>query len=200
MKGSRVVFIVVLSALLAVLLSWRRIPYAQALGQRGAATLVSILESRFHRPQIQDWSTVKGLVVLGGDFDRRYAEALRLAEAHPHLRIVISGVRFSDNAEVRARIVFELRSSTIYKNTYGNAVFSKELVRPAAGERWLLVTTASHMPRAIGTFRKAGFPVEPWPVPSGIEDADYLIAIAHHEWLGLMAYRLLGRTDALLPG
>ncbi len=208
MRRTLVVFTVVLSALLAVLFSWRRIPYAEVLAQRSAAALVSILESRFDRAPIEDWSKVKGLVVPGGDFYRRYDEALRLAVAHPHLRIVVSGVGLADtwyvfaqsSADVRGRIAFELRSSIIHRNTYGNAVFSKELIRPASGERWLLVTTASHMPRAIGAFRKAGFPVEPWPVPGATEDGDCLIATARHEWLGLIAYRLLGRTDALVPG
>ena len=35
---------------------------------------------------------------------------------------------------------------------------------PKSGERWLLVTSAYHMPRSVGLFRKAGFAVEPYPV------------------------------------
>ena len=85
---------------------------------------------------------------------------------------------------------------------------------PQPGQRWLLVTSASHMPRAVGTFRRAGFPVIPYPVgytTSGLPD-DYWgirleastnlvrVDVAVHEWLGLIAYWLTGRTDALLPG
>ena len=50
------------------------------------------------------------------------------------------------------------------RDTWENAAKSKALVGPKPGERWLLVTSASHMPRAMGAFRKAGFAVEPWPV------------------------------------
>ena len=50
------------------------------------------------------------------------------------------------------------------RNTVENAVFSKLLAMPQAGERWRLVTSAFHMPRAMGTFRQAGFPVEAYPV------------------------------------
>jgi uncharacterized SAM-binding protein YcdF (DUF218 family) len=60
----------------------------------------------------------------------------------------------------RDRAILEDRS----RNTVENAVFSKAIVQPKRGERWLLVTSAYHMPRAIGVFRKAGFPIEPYPV------------------------------------
>ena len=42
--------------------------------------------------------------------------------------------------------------------------FSKVIAAPKSGERWLLVTSAYHMPRSVGLFRKAGFAVEPYPV------------------------------------
>ena len=55
-------------------------------------------------------------------------------------------------------------SRTRSRNTAENAAFTKALVEPKPGERWLLVTSAQHMPRAIGCFRRAGFPVEAYPV------------------------------------
>jgi uncharacterized SAM-binding protein YcdF (DUF218 family) len=58
------------------------------------------------------------------------------------------------------RIIVERRA----RNTVENATFTKQLVAPERGERWLLVTSAAHMPRAIGVFREAGFPVEAYPV------------------------------------
>ena len=94
-----------------------------------------------------------------------------------------------------------------------NAAKTKALVGPKPGERWLLVTSASHMPRAMGVFRKVGFPVEPWPVDYrtvGWSDALRLMEspaeglrrldLAVHEWMGLIAYRLTGRSDDVFPG
>ena len=94
-----------------------------------------------------------------------------------------------------------------------NAEFSKALVAPKAGERWLLVTSAFHMPRSVGLFRKAGFAVEPYPVDwraggrgdlvaispiavDGLERTD----IAVREWIGLIAYWATGKIDELFPG
>jgi hypothetical protein len=92
-------------------------------------------------------------------------------------------------------------------------LFTKELVAPAPGETWLLVTSAFHMPRSVGLFRKASFHVLPWPVDyrtSGREGigfmrdnpADSLQAttMAIREWIGLIAYKFVGRIDSVFPG
>jgi uncharacterized SAM-binding protein YcdF (DUF218 family) len=84
---------------------------------------------------------------------------------------------------------------------------------PKPGERWLLVTSAYHMPRSVGLFRKAGFDVEPYPVGwrAGGRDALLIFStlavdglertdLAVREWMGLAAYRLTGKIDRLLPG
>jgi uncharacterized SAM-binding protein YcdF (DUF218 family) len=106
------------------------------------------------------------------------------------------------------RVVLESRS----RNTAENATFSKDLAKPKPGERWLLVTSARHMPRAVGCFRRIGFPVEAYPVAwqtgsrgnlrpwilmsTGLGTLDR----ATHEWLGLIVYWLSGHTSELLPG
>jgi uncharacterized SAM-binding protein YcdF (DUF218 family) len=97
--------------------------------------------------------------------------------------------------------------------TVENAVFSKLIVHPKRGERWLLVTSAFHMLRAIGVFRKADFPVEPYPVDwrkRGAEDIMRRFAVmsdglqrsdtAVHEWVGLLVYWLTERSSELFPG
>ena len=108
----------------------------------------------------------------------------------------------------RQRVELERRA----RNTVENAVFSKAIARPKPGERWLLVTSAAHMPRAIGCFRRAGFPVEAypadWTTPTRIIFAPTVspsygltrLDDAVHEWMGLLAYWLTGRTSELLPG
>ena len=74
------------------------------------------------------------------------------------------------------------------RNTIENAVFSRLLADPKPGERWLLVTSAFHMPRAIAAFRAAGFPVEAYPVDwrtRGPIDAKAAVPFVHRAaWRG----------------
>jgi uncharacterized SAM-binding protein YcdF (DUF218 family) len=107
-----------------------------------------------------------------------------------------------------SQMVFEDRS----RNTFENAAFTKKLVDPKPGETWLLVTSAYHMPRSIGIFRAQGmnpvaFPVdyrtfgnaEDWKPPADGSLAIRNFETAVREWIGLLAYRLTGKSDALLP-
>jgi len=77
----------------------------------------------------------------------------------------------------------------------------------------LLVQPSGYdMRRAVGSFRKVGFGGGPYPVdwktrgPSDIFilesrflDGVLLADIAVREWIGLIAYRVVGRTDELFP-
>jgi uncharacterized SAM-binding protein YcdF (DUF218 family) len=166
-----------------------------------------------------------GIVVLGGGLGRIFAAA-RLAGQYPGARVVYSGgnpnligdedLVQADIAEViftglglpRDRLLLERQS----RNTLENAQASKAVASPKPGERWVLVTSAYHMPRAIGIFRSVGFAVEPYPVGGEIRNwADFLTLnstflgrltqtnISAREWMGLLAYRLSGKTDELLP-
>ena len=98
------------------------------------------------------------------------------------------------------------------RNTLENARASKAIASPKPGERWILVTSAYHMPRSIGIFRNVGFQVEPYPVGGETQNlADLLTLnstfmgrltqtnIGAREWMGLLAYRLSGATSELLP-
>jgi uncharacterized SAM-binding protein YcdF (DUF218 family) len=202
--------------------------------------LLNALENRFPAWDAAH-GVPDGIIVLGGSIDpdasldrgrpvvssapgRLIAIAL-LARQFPSSRIIYSGGNGSlipgkpAEAEFiyplldafgvsRARVVLESRS----RNTEENAVFTKAIANPKPGERWLLVTSAWHMPRAVGCFRRIGFPVEAYPtdwqtlrdvrlVPS-FEPAKSLVNTdtAAHEWLGLLAYWLTGRSSELLPG
>lgn len=166
---------------------------------------------------------VRGDVALNGSAERVTAIAA-LARAYPTARIVYSGGDGSLSGKAgkeadyiyplldsfgvpRDRVLLESRS----RNTAENAAFSKELVKPKAGERWLVVTSAFHMPRAMGCFRRVDFPVEAYPVDwhtprriglrLGTDFADGLshLNLAAHEWTGLLVYWLTGRTSALFP-
>lgn len=206
-----------------------------------AAVTLLPLENRF--PAFTDDGTpIDGIIVLGGGLmttisdergqltvnaagERQIALA-DLARRYPKARLLFSGGsgnlqegtvseagtvgRFADTLGVpRDRLILEERS----RNTRENARFSAELATPKPGERWLLVTSAWHMPRAVGCFRRAGFPVTAYPVDyrtAGPRDAtrfntfasDGLLEfdLAVKEWIGLVAYKLAGYTDAWMPG
>ncbi|RUZ97478.1 YdcF family protein, partial [Mesorhizobium sp. M7A.F.Ca.US.001.02.1.1] len=204
------------------------------------AMMLNPLEERFARPPLPE--KVDGIVVLGGGFEGainlarggyelnssgdRMVETAILARRFPTAKVVVSGgtgALFLDGEGDAAtaprlltalgvaadRMILENKS----RNTYENAVFTKELVTPKPGETWLLVTSAFHMPRAKALFDKAGFATVPWPVDyrtSGREGvglfrdnpADSLQAttMAIREWIGLFAYWLSGRIDQPFPG
>jgi uncharacterized SAM-binding protein YcdF (DUF218 family) len=108
------------------------------------------------------------------------------------------------------RIIVERKS----RNTIENATFAKQLVMPEPGERWLLVTSAMHMPRAVGVFRNAGFDVDAYPVDYRTTSAQDLWTFfpgalmggigtmdrAVHEWSGLFVYWITGRIAVPFPG
>ena len=105
-------------------------------------------------------------------------------------------------------IIFESES----RNTSENARNSKELITPGNNENWLLITSAFHMPRSIGVFCQEQWIVQPYPVDHYSQKGNLLrvdfsfgenlsvLGVAIREWVGLVAYRISGRTDRLLPG
>lgn len=180
---------------------------------------------------------VDGIVALGGAVEEdifadrgtpalnaaaeRMTSFLALARDFPTARLVFTGgsgriirARASEADEARVlfdelglppqRVTFEGASRT----TWQNAVLARRLVNPRPGETWLLVTSALHMPRALGAFRAAGWPVTPWPTDyktlrHGIRWVEApsqrigLLEAALHEWVGLIAYRLAGHWAAV---
>ena len=194
------------------------------------------LESRF--PILRTLpDKVDGIILLGGAVDpartaeygqvaldraaARVTEIVRLARIYPAARIVLSGGNAGvwnepiTEAEATARLLEQLgipqsrlmiedRSRT----THENAVFSKKVADPRPGQVWILVTSAYHMPRAVGCFRRIDWPVVPDPVDFeasatlhvSLEDGLNALEKAEHEWLGLIVYYAKGYTSALLPG
>ena len=202
--------------------------------------LLRPLEDRFQPAQLP--ARVDGIVVLGGaiaaavspdrsvaslnrDGDRLTAFAT-LARAYPSAKLVFAGGPPAPKPGVLAeaeaskalldglglapaRVLYDDQSRT----TWENAVNALALAQPKLGEAWVLVTSASHMPRAVAAFRGAGWPpVLPWPVayrttragwPAPLQPVGTRLSaldLAAHEWAGLAAYRVQGRTSELLPG
>lgn len=113
-------------------------------------------------------------------------------------------------AEERA-LLFESES----RNTWENVVNSQALIGSENSEtagNWIVITSAFHMPRATGAFCRRQWPVYTYAVdhrsnPEPLWRLQFtplhnlqLLELALREWLGLLAYRVTGRSDRLLPG
>jgi uncharacterized SAM-binding protein YcdF (DUF218 family) len=201
--------------------------------------LLSPLENRFP-PNPPLPQKIAGIMVLGGpesearsvawnqvelkDSAERFLAGMSLAKRHPEAKLVFTSGTGSmlyqqyKGADVAQRlfeeqgmnlshILFERNS----RNTYENALFSKAMVKPKPGETWVLVTSASHMPRSVGIFCQADWPMIPYPVDhhtwrGHLLRIDFDLArnltdlrLAANEWMGLIAYKLTGKSTALLP-
>ncbi len=169
-------------------------------------------------------SQARGQVYLDSDA-ARMTTAVELARRYPMARLVFTGgsgdILGEGPAEAISardfwlsmgvpdeRIILEDKS----RNTFENAAFTRDLVHPKQGEIWLLVTSAWHMPRSVGIFRHIGFAVIPYPVAyrtfGDRRDLNFLgppgdrvitLDSGIREWLGLLAYWLTGKSDALFP-
>lgn len=163
--------------------------------------LATPLETRFKNASLSGGADIAGIIVLGGGHERIYATA-ELFRRIGDIQVVASGFTASEievlvaNGVARERVLHERKSTT----TYENAAYAKALVNPSPCERWLLVTSAHHMVRALATFRTMGFRVEPWLVYGAAAHRPLNLTESLHEWGGLLAYRILGRTDAFFPG
>jgi uncharacterized SAM-binding protein YcdF (DUF218 family) len=202
--------------------------------------LIAPLEARFVRPA--EPAHIDGIVVLGGGMDGevndarhgwelnesgdRMVEAVRLALTHPEAKVLVAAgpavfpvVQEPEAyAAQRMLLAFGIAPDRLVlddksRNTEENAQFAKSLAGAAPGQTWLLVTSAYHMPRAVGLFRKAGFAVIPWPadyLSSGVEgmrikpdqapENIIVSTTALREWIGLIGYRVVGKIDDWFPG
>ena len=202
--------------------------------------LLVVLENRF--PVVQTLpDKVHGIIVLGGVVDEvvtkargqismgaaveRLTNFAALSKQYPNAKLLFtsgSGKLLSQDIKEGElvgpllvdlgvdieRLIIENQS----RNTYENALLSKQLVQPLAGEAWVLITSAFHMPRSVGVFRQAGWDVIPFPVDFHLKgDFDLApsfdllgginsLSRAFHEWLGLLFYWLTDKTDVFFSG
>ncbi len=175
-----------------------------------------------------------GIVVLGGGMEsglisnahslpqlngsaERMTATINLIQRHPNLKIVFTGGEsnllktgvletdsskvFFDSFQVSAnRVQYESES----RNTYENAIYTKRMVGADSTKKWILITSAWHMPRSMGTFQKQGWNVTAFPVDYYTGEhtpwTNYSIGggisrwqLALHELVGIAAYRVTGR-------
>jgi uncharacterized SAM-binding protein YcdF (DUF218 family) len=204
------------------------------------SVLLQQLENRFSKPAALP-EGLACIIVLGGAFENevmasrggiefnqaadRFIEALRVARLVPQARILVSGGDGSlsgdyqgdaDAADIffptfgipRDRLIREGASRT----TFENAANTRTILAESGLSDCLLITSAFHMPRAVGLFRKLDISVTPWPtdyrtsgkVRLGFDFSQpalnaQLTTTAVREWIGLAAYAMTGRTSALFP-
>ena len=197
------------------------------------------LETRFQtNPPLPE--SVDGILCLGGGEDakrsslweqvevgesaERLISLLILAKRYPQAKLVFTGGSgsifdqsssgttvakrlFHDLGLDPSRLILESES----RNTYENALYSKALVEPQEGETWILITTAWHMPRSVGVFRKQDWSVLPYPVDHWTQPGELMrvqfdlsghlqnLQFGAKEWVGLLVYYVTGKTSALFP-
>lgn len=201
--------------------------------------LITPLESRF-TPLASLPEKVDGIIVLGGAVEALRSESWQqtqsnqaaerlwsftaLARHYPDAQLLFSGGSGAltqqtlkeanwvpgllEEAGLGARAVtLEAQS----RNTYENVLYSKALAAPQPQQRWLLITSAAHMPRAVGIFCAQQWSVLPYPVDYRsdrqrlwrveLRFAEHLQELrdASREWIGLLAYFVSGKTASLLP-
>lgn len=196
---------------------------------------ISPLEDRFQRPEVLP-AGISGILVLAGGEDTgitdargvaslngagdRLVETAILSQAYPDLLILFSGggvgTSESDNHAFTARLIFSGlgldTTKIIYEDESKTTAESAELGKRFVSEdsSWLLITSASHMPRAVGAFRAQGWDVTAFPVDYHTGDESIwgrfnflhsagMLSIAIHEWGGLIWYRLAGLSQSWFP-
>ena len=197
-----------------------------------SSLLIDPLESRYPRsPLIEKADAV---VVLSGMADLkisgqgsveleagsdRIIEGILLARRFPDSLLIISGgsgnlldQETSEAALLSRYLVPQLgipieriMVDATSKNTTENSVNTRKILSRNGIERFVLITSASHMPRAMACFHKAGLDPIPWPVDfrshKNSLDAFSLLPgtgslmrtdAAIHEYIGLVLYKLMG--------
>jgi len=197
------------------------------------------LEERFSVPSELP-ENVSGIIVLGGseksvitwtrgqpsfnEAAERLMAFVALARRYPLAQLIYAGGAGSLSQQnyksnETARKLFKQLGLTVdrvhfdskARNTVENAVNSFNLAGQKTEGNWILITSAFHMPRSVGVFRKIGWNVIPYPVDyqtSGELRFDWKFSIMENflensrglrEWLGLIAYRMTGKTATLFP-
>ncbi len=201
--------------------------------------VIQPLETRFHKPHPMP-DKIAGILVLGGGESLgrslswqtpelglggdRYVAAAHLARRYKDVPVIFAGgsgsVQLQNSGKEGdiARILLtqlgihpnRLIIESASRNTYENFRNVKPLLPDPQG-RYLLITSAYHMPRAVGIARKQGIHVIPYPVDYrstkppyrklDFDFFDHLKALepGWKEWIGLSVYYLTGRTDSWLP-
>jgi uncharacterized SAM-binding protein YcdF (DUF218 family) len=201
--------------------------------------LIYPLENRFQKPNIMP-SNIDGIIILGGGEELkisaswqhaemgnggdRYLAAAVLAQQYPDAPVIFSGgssflhfqgmekeAHIADQLLTKhgieqQRIIIESQS----RNTYENFLLLKAILSDPDGQ-YLLITSAYHMPRAVGIARKQNIDVIAYPVDYRSTTAVHrqldfdlfshleVLEPAWREWIGLLVYFITGKIDFIFP-
>ncbi|MGS3184802.1 envelope biogenesis factor ElyC [Aeromonas taiwanensis] len=146
----------------------------------------------------------------------RTLEGVRLAQAYPQAELIFSGAVAGDplsNAEVNARMAETLgiprARMTLFENNKDTHDEAVSIARHLKGKRVALVSSATHLPRAMALYRGQGLDAVPAPTDYTAKQSQvpqplytylpkgrYLMysEAAIHEWIGVWWARLRGQV------
>lgn len=165
-----------------------------------------------------------GKIAANGQIERIFC-FVELARANPGAKLVFSGgsgdilnpdAREADDARALFALMGLADRDILYedqsRNTYENVINTKQLLKPAPHEKWIVTTSALHMPRTMGIFTKAGWQAMPYPCDyntdgtagllTGLPSAAGNVGAFHavfREFIGIMTYYLTGKSAFILP-
>jgi uncharacterized SAM-binding protein YcdF (DUF218 family) len=194
-------------------------------------SLLQSLESQYNAIEVKHGDQYAGVIVLGGatgdpgvfkahgqvplgSAAERMTAPIPLMRKFPNLELIFSGGEgrlmptgtseaelarafFGEQGVDMSRVTVESKS----RNTRENASLVAKLVGERCKQAWLLITSASHMPRSMAEFEAVGCNVTAYPVDfqTGRETSwtEYSMAgslmawqTALHEYLGIFVYRI----------
>lgn len=196
--------------------------------------MIMNLEKHVQRPsELPHEDDIAGIILLGGSFSlaetkergepvfnkagTRIYQGMDLARKFPRAKLIATGNAiegewseriFLDNGFARDRIIIDSDSRV----THDHGPLLKKLIDPS--KKYILVTSAFHMPRSLGLFRKQGFNVSPYPVdyhtPHHMSALFWLSSVLQRstpmafkqaciEWAGLVGNYIKGLSDDVLP-
>ncbi|HEU4778288.1 MAG TPA: ElyC/SanA/YdcF family protein [Steroidobacteraceae bacterium] len=155
-----------------------------------------------------DNPTLPASVRLNDSSASRAIVTLQLWRLHPHTTVIVSGDERNarDLADVLLSLGLPGDRLRLESRSHNTADSANRVGPMVGGKPFALVTSAGHLPRSMATFAKAG--LHPVAVPADyrlpgrmslatfIPSPRALLAsdLAVHEYLGLIWYRMLGRS------
>lgn len=203
--------------------------------------LMTYLETRYPTPK-QLPGKIDGIIVLGGAFEAHTATVTgeiaandnierafcfaELAKKHPEAQLVFSGgagdIVHPDAMEADVAKKFfmlaglgdrKIRYEEKSRNTYENVLYSMEMLDPRNGENWVITTSAYHMPRTAGIFKKFGWRIIPYQCDirtDGTYESAFrrlpniagnfqMLNLAMKEIIGSIVYYVTDKSAFILP-